>query len=402
MNVRAERFQLVDSLRAIAAVSVVAFHASFFSGLFDGTSFARYYVIQLGSAGVTLFFVISGFLLYRPFVRARLDGVDRPRTAAYAWRRFLRIVPAFWVTLTVVAIWLGPHPWSPRELLSNYGFLQLYIGDNSYDVLQQAWTLGVEVCFYVTLPLWAWAMYRLRAADDRARVRQELFALGGLVAVGIAYLAVTLHLQARNAVISALPGYFDLFGFGMLLAVVSVWSSRQGGRLPAPLELLARRPWLCVLLALAALQVDAWAVGLDRPSADQRLLQHVLHGVAAVMVMIPAVFGAAGEGRTRRVLGNRALAFVGLVSYSVYLTHWAVVEQLVRWNGGPGEFRPRFVLWFPVALAATVVTGALGYYLVERPALKFKKLVPRRRGEPRDEALAEPTPVLPATAPPAG
>ena len=85
------------------------------------------YALRL-EAAFAIFFVISGFLLYRPFVKARL--LDRPpvSTRAYGWRRFLRIVPAFWVALTVIALWIGPSFSSLGEVVRQYGFLQLYWG----------------------------------------------------------------------------------------------------------------------------------------------------------------------------------------------------------------------------------------------------------------------------------
>src|SRR3954469_15306078 len=106
MNVRARNFPLFDGLRALAALSVLTFHAAYFAGIGVTDSPLKPYTGRL-EVGVSVFFVISGFLLYRPFVRARLDDEPPPRTAAYAWRRFLRIVPGYWVALTVVALWLG-------------------------------------------------------------------------------------------------------------------------------------------------------------------------------------------------------------------------------------------------------------------------------------------------------
>ena len=73
MDVRADRFPLVDSLRAIAALAIVGFHAGLFAGVADSTSLASRISSNL-QVGVPIFFLISGFLLYRPFTRARLRG----------------------------------------------------------------------------------------------------------------------------------------------------------------------------------------------------------------------------------------------------------------------------------------------------------------------------------------
>src|SRR4051812_25429164 len=105
MNVRAERFPLFDSLRAIAALAVLGYHAAYAAGMASSDSPLRAYTTRL-DVGVGVFFPISGFPLSRPFVRARLERKPTPRTGPYAWRRFLRIVPAYWVALTIVALWL--------------------------------------------------------------------------------------------------------------------------------------------------------------------------------------------------------------------------------------------------------------------------------------------------------
>src|SRR5918999_5190185 len=89
------RFPLFDSLRGIAALGVFLVHASLVANS-DGTWYGRY-VVSLESV-LAIFFVISAFLLYRPFVAARIDRTSTaPRVADYARNRFLRIVPAYWV-----------------------------------------------------------------------------------------------------------------------------------------------------------------------------------------------------------------------------------------------------------------------------------------------------------------
>src|SRR4051794_38858942 len=96
------RFRGFDGLRAIAALSVVVYHLSGADGRLLAHHYGRY--LWLLNIGVPLFFIISGFLLYRPFVVARFDGRPRPSTREFLRRRVLRIVPGFWVALTIVCI----------------------------------------------------------------------------------------------------------------------------------------------------------------------------------------------------------------------------------------------------------------------------------------------------------
>jgi peptidoglycan/LPS O-acetylase OafA/YrhL len=107
------RFPLLDATRAIAALSIVAYHVAFFARATEhGVSGAL--LSRLG-VGVTIFFVISGFVLYRPMVRARWDGEPPRPLRDYASRRALRIVPAYWLALTVLAIYPGCSACSPTS-----------------------------------------------------------------------------------------------------------------------------------------------------------------------------------------------------------------------------------------------------------------------------------------------
>jgi len=156
-----ERFGGLDAVRRTAALSLVLFHAI---GIYARGSapdaWTHDWVARL-DVGVPIFFLLSGFLLYRPFVRARAAGAE-PSLRAYAWRRFLRIFPGYWVALIVAVLALGlSGALAPRYLL----LLQAYSKDTVAGGLPQAWTLCVEVAFYAFLPLWA-AFVRRTAAPE--------------------------------------------------------------------------------------------------------------------------------------------------------------------------------------------------------------------------------------------
>jgi peptidoglycan/LPS O-acetylase OafA/YrhL len=114
------------------------------------------------------------------------------------------------------------------------------------------------------------------------------------------------------------------------------------------------------------------------------------------------VFGDSRQGLTRRVLGSPVLVYLGLISYGFYLFHFAVIDQLIEWKLQDVNVLPPYLRWYVVALVGAVLMGSLSYYLVERPALSLKRLVGPRPRQDRDEALAEPAPATPVTAPPAG
>jgi peptidoglycan/LPS O-acetylase OafA/YrhL len=395
MNARATRFPLFDSLRALAALSVFGTHAYFVLEA-NRAGPLRAYATRL-DVGVYIFFVISGFLLYRPFVRARLGRQPRaPETKVYAWRRFLRIGPTYWVALTIVTIWLRMgNVIEPANAPWIYLFGQVYQPDLAIAGLPQAWSLCVEAAFYLFLPLYALALRKLPLESEDARFRAELAGLALLVVAGFGFSA----LAVENGAVAGgfehfplhltLPCYLMVFAVGMWLALMSV--RYEGRGMPRALRPLDRFPGIAWALAIVAFWAVSTQIGIDGHPGEQittaqYLGRAALYAVVAFGVVVPAVFGDQTRGLVRRVLANRVLLFVGLVSYSLFLYHVAVVIQVDRWNLPAGPL---------VALVLSIAVAAASYYAVERPALKLKRFVgPKVEPEPR-EATAEPAPVAP-------
>ncbi|MEA2364753.1 MAG: hypothetical protein QOI32_265 [Thermoleophilaceae bacterium] len=381
------RFPLVDSLRAIAALSVVGAHAAFSSGIYDD-EFLRRFVTRL-DVGVTIFFLISGFLLYRPFIRARFARERSPSAGAYAWRRFLRIVPAYWVALTVIALVQLDH----SEIFSISGFFTYYCFGQVYDPqtglggIPQAWTLCVEAAFYVMLPIWALAMRRLPGRRPAELVRWELIALAVLAATSFAYKVVIVQNHALDdssmtPYMLSLPQFLDQFAVGMALAVASVWwSSRE--EQPRAIRLLDRRPGIAWLGAAVAFVLASTAIGLtgefgEHVDRSEFFARHYLFTIVAIGLLLPAFFGDPERGLVRRLLANRVLLWLGLVSYGINLWHSAVYEQMARWDFAEIADATHRYIWFFVAAALSALVAAASYYGVERPALRLKRLVGRR------------------------
>ena len=392
MNVRSGRFRLVDSMRAIAFGCVLVAHAAFFAGFASNGSSLRPYFARL-DVGVPIFFLISAFLLYRPFVVARLRGEDPPLVGAYAWRRFLRIAPAYWLALCVIGLWLGmPGVFTLEHAPLYFGFAHIYTNATlTVNAMPQAYSLCVEVAFYVSLPVYAALMRRVRGGGIRA----ELVAAALLFGASLAY---KLWLFARGPVTSpsllswrvALPEYLDYFAIGMALSALSV--ADTPGRL---IGLLARRPWAAWLSAIVLFVVVSKGIGLtgsafDHVTEARYLARHYLYAAIALGIFLPAVFGEPEAGLIRRVLGWRPILWIGLVSYGAFLYHVAVLEQLQKWRFGSFADDVSPYVWFPVALAGALAIAAVSWYCFERPLLSFKRLVPARPVE--REAKLEPVP----------
>jgi peptidoglycan/LPS O-acetylase OafA/YrhL len=387
------RFELFDSLRAIAVLGVVVFHAFAISGALDkpvvGDAAA-----MLGSQGPILFFVISGFLLYRPFVARRADGDARPSTLRYARRRVLRIVPAYWLALTALALWPGIVGAFSGDWWRYYLFLQVYRQDTLGQGIPVAWTLCVEVSFYLLLPFWAMALARLRlGSGTNAWLRAELAALALLAAGGIAVQVAA----ARNAISDLLATTFlgecTWLALGMALAVCSVVIERREKE-PRLVRAIAEHPGVCLLGAgaafagLTALVRPGGIVGIVRALATAQPVAKTLGAIALgvalhALLLLPAIFGQHAGGLTRRVLAAAPLAWLGLVSYGIYLWH-LTVAQLLGLSSDPHFSASGLDLvakvhhlttltLFVLTLAVTAVLAAASYYLVELPFLRRKE-----------------------------
>ena len=377
------RFPHSDGVRGLAALAVVVVHSWLFAGGFGDISsgLVNRLIVRLDSM-VAIFFLLSAFLLYRPMIAHRAGGPASPSVADFARRRFLRIYPAFWVALTVLAIfpgvygvlsgkwwifyslgqYLDPGPAAsvcPPGKIYNCGFLQ-------------SWTLTVEMTFYLVLPLYAALTNRMaRGRPIRSWVRTELMLIAGLAVLSL-FLDAIVSLRDHAWFNFSFAAHFDWLGLGLAMAVLSAAYGRREENLPAALRYLASRPGCCWLGAIAIylFTVVAFPVipfTLAPFTKEQFLGVHLTQCGVAALLLIPVAFGNPNVGLPRRILANRYLLWLGLISYSFYL--WQVTIGLRLGFGGAGAG------FIPVLLGTCVLVipiAAASYWLIERPLMRLK------------------------------
>jgi peptidoglycan/LPS O-acetylase OafA/YrhL len=371
----------MDSLRAIAALSVLVTHTGFLSGANQSTWYGDY-TARL-DIGVTIFFLLSGFLLYRPFVSARFGERGRPRIRDYTRRRLLRILPAYWLALSVLAFWPGlQQMWEPHDWVY-YGLVQVYFPDWMPGGILPAWSLAVEIAFYAALPLVVLLMERPFMGRTRgAKIRSELAMMAVLALAAIVFRVIVRTgdpgVPDSNLYFTLL-GNFDWFVLGMGLALASVLTAGME-RPPAPVRLVERWPSLAWLAAAVLFWAIATQMGITAEFPQvytnaEWLWEHLFYGAIAFLLLLPAVFGDSLGGIPRAILRNRVLAWLGLISYGIFLWHHPLVGEMAKRDWGSWRFLGMTVSTFAIA----VVCAALSYYLFERPLLRFKYRSSERR-----------------------
>ena len=367
---------MLDGLRAVAALAVLLTHVAFQTGEVQrgagGALLGRF------DAGVAVFFVLSGFLLHRPYARARLTGGRWPSTRRYAVRRAARILPAYWLALAAVALTtpvpagvLGTHLWLG----------QTYTGP-LLEGFTQTWSLCTEVAFYAVLPLLAAAARRWEGA-----------VLAGCVAGTYAYIATVHLLDLPQRALLWLPGHLDWFAVGMAVAVAAE-RLRAGVAGPAARLLagLAQWPGTCWAAAGALLWLAATPLAgpltlapLPGPAA---LTKEAAYALVGLLLLVPAALGPP-TGGFAAVLGSPPARWLGRISYGVFLWHLLVLRGVYEATGW-APFTGRMWTVALLTAAGAVALAALSWELVERPLLR---LAHQRTGDQRErgerEQLAE-------------
>lgn len=394
-------YAALDGIRGLAAVAVVVTHVGFVSGAsFQGLVGA---FAARGDIGVSIFFVLSGFLLYRPYAAAHASGERPPPTGRFLWHRVLRIYPAYLAVLAVVLVVHHRDELTLSLVGGNALLLQTYSPELLLPELAQSWTLSTEWAWYLALPVLGAVLLRRPAGRSTGRhVAVQLVVCAALVAVSTAYAVVSRNGDLLDPYVSGywLPHYLGWFGLGIALAVLHIHHRQSGG--PRWLSDLGAAPLSCWGLALVLYGIACTPVagprGLTGLAAWEGLAREGLYAAVAVLVVLPAVFGDPDRSLSLAALGSRPARYLGDVSYALYLWHFPLLP-LAFWLTGTPEFGGGFWRNLVVLLAISLPVASLSWHLVERPALRAKSWRPRRRPAQREDApVADATTAATATA----
>jgi peptidoglycan/LPS O-acetylase OafA/YrhL len=385
----------LDGLRGVACLTVLAAHCV---GHFAPTVTPNG-VPQILAQGMTIFFVLSGMLIYLPFVRAMSAGTTVP-TGRYARRRLMRIFPAYVAIFLVCDLVLGAvyvrnavesatplrdvgtgRMLAPGDLALHLSLLQTFVPEQMQTGIPPAWSLTTELTFYAVLPPLAWLAVTCAGRRNRAALIPPLvlfvvgivgrllvthrFAASGLSVVEAEFGPNGVAVLARSLAVFA-----DTFAVGMVVAVL--FAGTETGRWP---RWSARRAgavgW--VLLAAGAtgglllLNVQHWFVGS-------------LTGIAAAGLLLLVADPTARGSATwvSRLAGLAPLRHVGECSYSVYLWHVPVIVLVAR--AGWFHSDSLATLTGATALVAllSIALASVTFRWIERPAMEWASTYPVR------------------------
>lgn len=369
----------LSTLRAIAALSVVVFHAYQYSRSgpevrwpWEGLP----HQLMIGTEMfVEMFFVLSGLVLWLPVARALTQDREMRSGRAMLLRRTARLLPLYWTVVLVV--WAVSNPELPGhwpDLLLHLTFTHVYSDRYIFWTDGPAWSLAVEFHFYLlvalSFPLIRRARDRWPGAGGRALCLLGLPTL--LLLVGLVYNIVSIQLTTPDptnwSVWFSPMSRAGSFAIGMFLAVASASGLRLSTvprRLVATLGLLA-------LFAAVLMRPEVGAVGHWWPT---------LYALGMGVALAGIVFH---DGPWARGLTEPTLTWLGGLGYGIYLIHEPVMRVTAAWGLLP-EPQPGsvFVVTAAVVLVPTILLAWLSSRTIEAAGLRLATIIDRD-GRPRD------------------
>ena len=365
----------VEGMRACAAIGVVITHVAFQTGNTGGVT-GR--LLGRFDLAVAVFFALSGFLLWRGHAAAERGQRHRPPTGHYLRSRLVRIMPGYLVAVIVILTLMPDTNADLTVWLANLTLTQIYVPLTLTSGLTQMWSLSVEVCFYIALPVLALLARRLPV---RARIP-------AVVALALASLAWGLIPFDPPSGVNALnwpPAFFSWFAAGIVLAELSVSPDGWAHRLARRRLVMAGMAAVAFLVAASPL---AGPEGLTPGTVGQFVLKTAMGAIVAGALLAPLVLDAPGTGH--RVLGSPVMVTLGRWSYGLFVWHLAALAMVFPVMG----YFP-FNGHMPVVLVLTLVFGfaiaAVSYALIESPCREALRRWERRhrRAVPLDSAVRD-------------
>jgi peptidoglycan/LPS O-acetylase OafA/YrhL len=363
-QVSAVRDTALDGIRGIACLVIYFYHT--------GCDIYAPPLVLPGFTGVSIFFVLSGYLMFGPFLGALMGDRTWPSLRQYSIRRFSRIYPPYLVALILFSLARYAGHLKPPSLANFLTHVLLIFNyfdwRDFFSINAVFWSLAVEAQFYLILPIAAWAAYRLARSRPRTAAMSVVlgFIVVGIVSRGLEFLASEgPNASDRDTRYMTAFSFLDLFGAGMAVAYFEREFSRRLGASSRARGVLIGSGLLIYFAS------NNWVAVVERNWMRGETLTYTMaFPFLNCMGIAVALLGLCTRpDRTKGLLTWRPLVALGMISYSLYLYHIGVQFVLNgRFKLDHIPFRISFGL---VALVPTVIVSTIMYLIVERPAMRW-------------------------------
>jgi peptidoglycan/LPS O-acetylase OafA/YrhL len=408
---------MIDGVRGLCALGLVFTHVAMVAGLIgtrevpsghaEGTNAAGAFFASGLQVLAGVFFVLSGLFLYLPFARAVIAGTRRPDATSSFVRRALRLLPAYYAMYLVVLLAFNSQSIdSVWYVLRPILLMQVY-DDVLMHGMEVTWTVPAMAQWYLALPLIAWATHRFatRGATPVARAYRLMLPVPLLFALGFGWLLYVKLGELGTRMLFWWPmGLATFVGVGIALGVMLALSQASPKDTPKLFRLAAAHPNLFLLGAVAALFVNSARpfseIGMDDVyTLNGLVVTYLLFGLFGLLLVTPLVAPGTHSRLAEVALANKPVAYLGRISYGVYLWHFAVMHFYLQGDSAFGGgtlmiFQLRgaagFGELFLVTVLGAVAVASVSYYLLERPLLRWGERYTQRRRLRTAEAPAQP------------
>lgn len=336
----------LDGLRGAAALAVVLVHAWMYSGKNDP---ARSELVDavIGELRVALmsFFVLSGYLVILPWVRAAVERRPNPSVRRYLSKRAARILPAYWLALVGAFVLLQGTGHRREAALGDLPYFALFL-QNHFDHTRTLlnpplWSLAVEVSFYALVPAVGWIILRVVARGGRSAA---VAVAGAMMVAGLAFNLAAHHGQWPRTATTSLPAFLPIFACGIAAAALTY------GRT------IGRRWRIALVVAGGALVLYNGWWHHDGTGTWGKVLLDLPAGIGFAFIVVALI------ERSPKILAAGPLRQIGIVSYGFYLWHMPVLYALRLqgwWADSP-------LLAYLSVVAISLTLAALSWFGVER------------------------------------